>query len=83
MHVRKKLMFALVPIACAYLFNGSMNASLRVAEAETVKNFANYWMHIGLLTVDGEKMSKSLGNIVNVKDLIKKCPQLLLNMGFK
>ena len=37
MHGRKKLMFAVVPIACAYLFNGSMNASLRVAEAETVK----------------------------------------------
>ena len=42
------------------------------AEAATDKKFANYWMHIGLLTVDGEKMSKSLGNIINVKDLIKK-----------
>jgi len=42
------------------------------AEAATGKSFAKYWMHIGLLTVDGEKMSKSLGNIVNVKDLIKK-----------
>jgi len=42
------------------------------AEAGTGKKFANYWMHIGLLTVDGEKMSKSLGNIINVKDLIKK-----------
>jgi len=42
------------------------------AEAATGKKFANYWMHIGLLTVEGEKMSKSLGNIINVKDLIKK-----------
>ena len=42
------------------------------AEAATGKQFAKYWMHIGLLTVDGEKMSKSIGNIVNVKDLIKK-----------
>ena len=42
------------------------------AEAATGKNFANYWIHIGLLTVDGEKMSKSIGNIVNVKELIKK-----------
>ena len=41
------------------------------AEAATGKQFAKYWMHIGLLTVDGEKMSKSLGNIVNVKDLLK------------
>lgn len=41
------------------------------AEAATGKQFAKYWMHIGLLTVDGEKMSKSLGNIVNVNDLLK------------
>jgi cysteinyl-tRNA synthetase len=42
------------------------------AEAATGKSFANYWMHVGLLTVDGEKMSKSLGNIVNIKDLLKQ-----------
>ena len=42
------------------------------AEAASGKNFAKYWIHVGLLTVDGEKMSKSLGNIVNVKDLIEK-----------
>ena len=41
------------------------------AEAATGKKFVNYWMHIGLLTINGEKMSKSLGNIVNVKDLLK------------
>ena len=40
------------------------------AEAATDKPFANYWMHIGLLTVNGEKMSKSVGNIINVKDLL-------------
>lgn len=40
------------------------------AEAATGKDFAKYWIHIGLLTVNGEKMSKSLGNIVNVKDLL-------------
>ncbi len=42
------------------------------AEAATGKQFAKYWMHIGLLTVDGEKMSKSIGNIINIKDLLKK-----------
>ncbi len=30
---------------------------------------ANYWMHNGYLTVDGEKMSKSLGNFLTVHDL--------------
>jgi len=42
------------------------------AEAATGKTFANYWMHIGLLTVDGEKMSKSIGNIINIKDLLNE-----------
>jgi len=42
------------------------------AEAATGKDFAKYWMHIGLLTVDGEKMSKSLGNMINIKDLLDK-----------
>jgi len=42
------------------------------AEAATGKQFARFWMHIGLLTVDGQKMSKSIGNIVNIKDLLKQ-----------
>ena len=42
------------------------------AEAATGKKFAKYWIHIGLLTVDGEKMSKSIGNIINIKDLLKR-----------
>jgi cysteinyl-tRNA synthetase len=40
------------------------------AEASTDKTFAKYWIHVGLLTVNGEKMSKSIGNIINVKDLL-------------
>lgn len=31
--------------------------------------YAKYWVHNGLLTVDGEKMSKSLGNFITIKDL--------------
>lgn len=42
------------------------------AEAATGKSFARFWMHVGLLTVEGEKMSKSLGNIINIKDLLQK-----------
>jgi len=33
---------------------------------------ANYWMHVGRLAFDGEKMSKSLGNVVSVKDLLEE-----------
>ncbi|MDX2074014.1 MAG: cysteine--tRNA ligase [Alphaproteobacteria bacterium] len=32
--------------------------------------FANLWVHNGFLTVNGEKMSKSLGNFITVKDLL-------------
>ena len=35
-------------------------------------NFAKYWIHNGFLTVNGEKMSKSLGNFVSVYDLLEK-----------
>jgi cysteinyl-tRNA synthetase len=35
-------------------------------------NFANFWVHNGFLTVDGEKMSKSLGNFITVRDLLDK-----------
>ncbi len=52
------------------------------AEAATGKQFAMYWMHIGLLTVNGEKMSKSLGNIVNAKDLMKEWNPEVIRMFF-
>ena len=34
--------------------------------------FAKYWLHNGLLTVDDEKMSKSLGNFITTKDLLAR-----------
>lgn len=34
--------------------------------------FAKLWLHNGFLTVNGEKMSKSLGNFITVKDLLDK-----------
>ncbi|MCC3859652.1 cysteine--tRNA ligase [Pseudemcibacter aquimaris] len=37
-------------------------------------NLANYWMHNGYLTVDGEKMSKSLGNFITVHELLEEFP---------
>lgn len=40
-------------------------------EAVTGETFANYWMHNGFVTMDDEKMSKSLGNFKLVKDLRK------------
>ena len=39
------------------------------SEAASGETFANYWMHNGFVTMDNEKMSKSLGNFKLVKDL--------------
>ena len=35
---------------------------------------ANYWMHNGFLQVEGEKMSKSLGNFVTIRELVERMP---------
>ena len=36
------------------------------------KNFANYWIHNGFVTINKEKMSKSLGNIITISDAVDK-----------
>ena len=38
----------------------------------STKNFANYWMHNGFVTMNKEKMSKSLGNIITISEAVKK-----------
>jgi cysteinyl-tRNA synthetase len=44
------------------------------AEAYTGKPFVNYWMHNGFITVNNEKMSKSLGNFFILRDILAKYP---------
>ena len=39
------------------------------SEACNNKKFANFWMHNGFLSIEGEKMSKSLGNFITINDL--------------
>ncbi|MBE0446532.1 MAG: cysteine--tRNA ligase [Actinobacteria bacterium] len=41
-------------------------------EGYTSKRFAKYWLHGGLVNIGGEKMAKSLGNIILVRDLLKE-----------
>ncbi|MCB6994083.1 cysteine--tRNA ligase [bacterium 210820-DFI.6.37] len=41
------------------------------SEAHSGKQFANYWMHNGYITIDNEKMSKSKGNFFTVRDILK------------
>jgi len=42
------------------------------AEASTGKKFCNYWMHGEFILINGEKMAKSLGNIISARDAVKK-----------
>ena len=40
------------------------------SEGATDKTYANNWMHVGFINVDGEKMSKSLGNFFTIRDVM-------------
>ncbi len=42
------------------------------SEAVTGKPLANYWLHNGMVKVDGEKMSKSLGNFITIRQLLDR-----------
>uniref|UniRef100_A0A831YT16 Cysteine--tRNA ligase n=1 Tax=candidate division WWE3 bacterium TaxID=2053526 RepID=A0A831YT16_UNCKA len=42
------------------------------SEAATGKKFANFWVHSGTLLVEGKKMSKSIGNIIDFDTLVQK-----------
>ena len=42
---------------------------------------ANYWMHNGFLQVEGEKMSKSLGNFVTIRELLTNWPGDVLRLN--
>ena len=44
---------------------------LAQSEAATGKTFASYWLHVGLLQVNHEKMSKSLANFFTIEDVLK------------
>ena len=42
------------------------------SEAATGKPLANYWLHNGMIIVEGKKMSKSLGNFITIRELLDK-----------
>jgi len=41
------------------------------SESSTSKQFAKIWMHVGMITINGEKMSKSLGNVKSVSHVLE------------
>jgi len=55
---------------------------LTQAEASTGKPFAKYWIHHGLLTINGQKMAKSLGNFVTINEVLSKYPADILKLFY-
>ncbi len=49
--------------------------------AHAGKTFARHWLHNGLVQVDGTKMSKSLGNVLLVRDLLARHPPETVRLG--
>jgi cysteinyl-tRNA synthetase len=48
------------------------------SECANGKTYANYWMHNGMIKIQSQKMSKSLGNFATIKDLVKQYnPELI------
>ena len=58
-----------VSIFCSFI---KQNSRIAQSIAATGKSFAHYWMHCAHLMIEGEKMSKSLGNDYVLKDLLDK-----------
>lgn len=50
------------------------------AEAATGKKFVNYWMHNGYMNIKGEKMSKSLGNIILAREVLQRYSAEVIRM---
>lgn len=55
-----------------------------IAQSESLnsKTFARYWIHNAFVNIDKEKMSKSLGNILTLKEIFKKFDPMVLRFYF-
>lgn len=51
------------------------------SEAATGEPFVRHWMHQAMVRMDGEKMSKSLGNLIFVSDLLKEFDSRAIRLG--
>ncbi len=51
------------------------------SEAVTGQRFVRHWLHVGLVGLDGEKMSKSLGNLVFVGQLAKEWEPMVIRLA--
>lgn len=52
------------------------------SECATGKPYAKFWMHCGLLTIDKQKMSKSLGNHITIRQFLNSWPGEVLRLSY-
>ncbi|MGL5082155.1 MAG: cysteine--tRNA ligase [Microcoleaceae cyanobacterium] len=50
------------------------------SEASTQNPLARYWMHNGFVNIQGEKMSKSLGNFTTIRELLKQVDPMVIRL---
>ena len=55
-----------------------------IAQSESCNRvkYVNYWLHCGLMSINNQKMSKSLGNHISIKDFLKKYPAEVLRLTY-
>ncbi len=56
------------------------DSEIAQSEAATGKRFARFWLHNNMVTVDGKKMGKSLGNYTLLKDLFEKYDPMVVKL---
>jgi len=57
-------------------------AEIAQSEGATGKTFSSFWLHAGMVTLYGDKMSKSTNHYVSIADFLKKYPQEVLRLTF-
>ena len=55
-----------------------------IAQSESANgcDYARYWIHSGLMTINKQKMSKSLGNQITISDFLERWPAEVLRLAF-
>jgi len=72
-----------VPSGVRFVQGSLLNENeIAQAEAKTGKQFAKYWIHHGLLTINGQKMSKSSGNFITIKKALEDYHPDVLKMFY-
>src|SRR3546814_8523043 len=71
---RTDTLFPYTTLCRSLIFPHHENEIAQSTCAHGVRLFSRYWMHNGFVNIESEKMSKSIGNVLLVHDLLKQAP---------